>query len=187
MHTLAVLRHTNCFSLRQISCKSRLRRQHCPGPPGRRDGRQADRARGRGGGGGGRGYERSMYQRRLGAGWRRRERGGGAIPWEWKEMVREKKAPTLQECLTLSLCLSIAQAECPPTSYTPTLRSPTAAPLLQRSIPHPPSSTSSQISTLPPCLPLLSLSHSLSLHRSTEKWRKDETLQRGKKINNTDG
>lgn len=52
MHTLAVLRRTNCFSLRQISCKSRLRRQHCPGLPGRRDGRQADGgARGRDGGG----------------------------------------------------------------------------------------------------------------------------------------
>lgn len=189
MHTLAVLRRTNCFSLRQISCKSRLRRQHCPGPPGRRDGRQADRARGRGEGGG-RGWEWSMYQRRLGAGWRRKKRrrreGGrrshenGKKWWERKKLQHFKSA-------SLSLCSSIAQAECPPTSYTPTLRSPTAAPLLQRSIPHPPSSTSSQISTLPPCSPLLSLSHSLPLHPSTEKWRKDETLQRGKKINNTDG
>lgn len=72
MHTLAVLRRTNCFSLRQISCKSRLRRQHCPSPPGRRDGRQADGAKG-GGAAAGQRVER-VYQRRLGAGWRRKER-----------------------------------------------------------------------------------------------------------------
>lgn len=57
MHTLAVLRRTNCFSLRQISCKSRLCRQRCPGPPGRRDGRQADGVKGRDGGREGRGGE----------------------------------------------------------------------------------------------------------------------------------
>lgn len=76
VHTLAVLRRTNCFSLRQISCKSRLCRQHCPSPPGWRDGRQADGARGR----------RKKRRRRRGvasgacvpeAPWRRREEGEG--------------------------------------------------------------------------------------------------------------
>lgn len=185
MHTLAVLRRTNCFSLRQISCKSRLCRQHCPSPPGGRDGRQADGARGRGEGGGG-GTEWSVCTRGAseqdGGGRREGGEGVGAIPWEWRETEREKKALTLQECLyPLSLCSSIAQAECP----QPLTPLPSEAPLLLRS-----SNTPFLIPPLLPALrsllcphpcPPLSLLHSLPLHRSTEKWRKDETLQRGKK------
>lgn len=103
MHTLAVLRRTNCFSLRQISCKSRLRRQHCPGPPGRRDGRQADGARGRGEGGGGDGewsvctrgaLEQDGGGRRGGGGgggWGRSHENGEKW-WERKKLQHFKSA-----------------------------------------------------------------------------------------------
>ncbi|KAM7404579.1 hypothetical protein PAMP_011916 [Pampus punctatissimus] len=95
-----------------------------------------------------------------------------------EEREREKSSNTSR--VPLSLCSSIVQAECPPTSYTPTRSSTTTALLLQRSIP--PSPLFYQLSDL--CsAPLLAP----PFHRSTEKWRKDETLQRGKKINNTDG
>lgn len=145
MHTLAVLSHTNCFSLRQISCKSRLRRQHCPGPPGRRDGRQADGAGGGGGGGGG--SEWSVYQGRLGAGWRRKEGGGGVPRRKQRSEEREReKSSNTSECP--SLCLSMVRAESPPTSYSPYPLKPS----LQ---------LSDLCSAL--CLPLLSLSHSLTI------------------------
>lgn len=106
MHTLAVLRRTNCFSLRQISCKSRLRRQHCPNPPGRRDGRQADGARGRGGGGAG-GCKWSVCTRGAleqdGGGRRKGGGGDGGDPMRMERNgEREKSSNTSRVPLSLS-------------------------------------------------------------------------------------
>lgn len=144
MHTLAVLRRTNCFSLRQISCKSRLCRQHYPGPPGSREGRQADRARDRM-------RWRRRKNRRVASGacvpealWRRmeeggiREGGGGEAPKRTDRNEEREKSSTSR--VSLSFCSSIVQAENAPlpTSNTPTLRRPTAAPLLHRRSAPPP-------------------------------------------------
>lgn len=117
MHTLAVLRRTNCFSLRQISCKSRLRRQRCPGLPGRRDGRQADGVKGRDGGRGGGVGEPSVRTRgalKQDGGGRRDGGGGGrgGAPMRMRETRREKKklqhfkrASLSSPSLSLSSCL----------------------------------------------------------------------------------
>ncbi len=184
MHTLAVLRRTNCFSLRQISCKSRLRRQHCPSPPGRRDGRQADGARGRGGGGGRGGGWRveRVYQRRLGAGWRRKERRrrrrrrrrGRSHENGEKRREREKSSNTSRVPLSLSLCSSIVQAECPPNLLHPYPQKPhrcSAPPRLHPSIP--PSPLFHQLSDL--CsAPLLAPPFSIALPPSPSLYRKVE-------------
>lgn len=153
MHTLAVLSHTNCFSLRQISCKSRLRRQHCPGPPGRRDGRQADGAGGGGGGGGGAASGACTRGASEQDGGGRREEEG--FPGESREVKkeREKKAPTLQSAPRSAYPWSGLRAPQPLTP--PTLWSPPC---------------SSQISALPSACPSsLSPTPSPSLHRKVEE------------------
>lgn len=191
MHTLAVLRRTNCFSLRQISCKSRLRRQRCPGLPGRRDGRQADGVKGRDGGRGGGVGEPSVRTRgalKQDGGGRRDGGGGGrgGAPMRMRETRREKKKlqhfkraslsspPSLSlflSSLSLSLSLrsSIVQVECLPHLPSPI---PSEAQPSLHSIPSTPPSSNSQISAppTPPC--------SFLLHRFAEKWRKDETPRR---------
>lgn len=141
-----------------------------------------------------------VYQRRLGEGGRKEKDEGGDAPMRMGRNEEERKRKrgrsfnTSRGSLSLSphLCSSIVQAECPPPQPLTPLRSE-APPLLHSSNapslhPHPKlSDLCSAPSLAPP------FSHSLPLHRSTEKWRKDETLQRGggkkkrKKINNTDG
>lgn len=105
------------------------------------------------------------------------DRGGGAPMRvernEERERERKKSSNTSRVPLSLSLCSSIVQAESPPTptSYTPTLRSPTAAPLLQCSIP--PSPLFYQLSDL--CsAPLLAPPFSLTLPPFPSLYRKVE-------------
>ena len=131
-----------------------------------------------------------VYQRRLEAGWRRKRRWRrGALPREWRETKRERgrEKSSNTSRVPLSLCSSIVQAECTPNLLHPYPQKhpPLLCSFSAPSLPPPLHQLSDLCSA--PCSPLLSLSLSLPLHRSIEKWRKDETLQRGKKINNTDG
>lgn len=140
-----------------------------------------------------------VYQRRLGEGGRKEKDEGGDAPMRMERNEEERKRKrgrsfnTSRGSLSLHLCSSIVQAECPPPQPLTPLRSE-APPLLHSSNApslHLPTPKLSDLCSAPSLAP--PFSHSLPLHRSTEKWRKDETLQRGgekrkeKKINNTDG
>lgn len=190
MHTLAVLRLTNCFSLRQISCKSRLRRQHCPGLPGRRDGRQADGLRGRDGGRGGGGLgsgacipevPRSRMEKE--GEMEEAEDEGGAPRRMERNEEREKSSNTSRVPLPPVLSSSIVQAEYPPLppSY-PQKPHCYSAPSLHHPLP-------ALRSPLCPraCPSFLTCATSLCIARQKSGGKMKLYKEGGKKINNTDG